>query len=389
VRIALITAGLFPWRVGGIEKHTANLLREWTRLGVAVDVYFPDDLTHPSDELIAQIHLPGSLTNGGRFIRYVPRRKACFPLHHYVECYWDSVAVDHLLDQDEAAPDFIYVQGYQGLELFRNKRNGKHYPPIGVNLHGVNAWQRSWFSAKETVLKLVCRPMEKFMLANADVALSLGGRIDDTIRRVAPSVPIIRSANGIAPEWVCDGPGEFHRPTRFVFVGRNERAKGLHLLYQALSEIWPRDPFELHVVSPIDKSHQLEEPWIKYHGGISNEPAMRNLLRSMDVLVNPSRTEGVPTVVLEGMASGLAIIATDVGATCELVADDNGWLIPSNCVEALRKALGEALHLDPSRLGVKKRASLERVKSHLWPKVAKDTLHSIEGFLRQRTASAP
>ena len=107
----------------------------------------------------------------------------------------------------------------------------------------------------------------------------------------------------------------------------------------------------------------------------------------MDVLVCPSLAEGVPTVVLEGMASGLATVATDVGATCELTGSDNGWLIKPHSAEALRNALGEALRLETARLEAKRRASLERVKSHLWPRVAEDTLRNIKGFLRQTVAA--
>jgi glycosyltransferase involved in cell wall biosynthesis len=385
--VAFLSSGLFPWCVGGIQKHTCNLVREWARLGVDIDLYFAGTPQYPSEEAITEALFGTANHRQVRLISYQARRSIYFPLHHYMECYWDSVAVDQLLEKKRQTPDFIYVQGYEGLELFRRKRRGKLYPPIGVNLHGIHAWQQSWFSAMEAGLKLVCRPMERFMLRNCDVALSLGGRIDDIIRKVAPGTPIIRSANGISPDWLRGAASGDHRPLRVVFVGRNERAKGLHILGNVLREMQITGALELHVVSPIDKRDQLDAPWITYHGGISDEKRMRTLLSEMDVLVNPSRTEGVPTVVLEGMASGLAIIATDVGATCDLVGDDNGWLIKSNCPQALRAALDSALRCEPVLLNKKKQASLQKVKKYLWPNVAQETLRGIEEFLSKRKDS--
>ncbi|MCX6924888.1 MAG: glycosyltransferase family 4 protein [Verrucomicrobia bacterium] len=223
--------------------------------------------------------------------------------------------------------------------------------------------------------------MEKWLLRHTDVALSLGGRLDDVIHSGAPQAKIIRSGNGVAEDWLCDSIQSHIGLMRFIFVGRHTRCKGLHVLYDALRGV--QEQFELHLVGDIADRDRLDDARLTYHGQVTDEHRLKTLMRQMDVLLCPSLLEGAPTVVLEGMASGLAIVATDVGATCDLTGSDNGWLIPPNSVEALRNALGEALRLDPSLLEAKKRASLERVKSHLWPRVAEDTLRNIKDFLRQ------
>ena len=48
------------------------------------------------------------------------------------------------------------------------------------------------------------------------------------------------------------------------------------------------------------------------------------------MLLCPSYSEGMPNVILEAMSRGLAIIATDIGAICDMVCDKNGILLENN-----------------------------------------------------------
>jgi len=60
---------------------------------------------------------------------------------------------------------------------------------------------------------------------------------------------------------------------------------------------------------------------LTYHGVIRDKQQMMDVMDSCHVLLLPSLSEGMPTVVLEAKARGLAIIATDVGAVSELQSD--------------------------------------------------------------------
>ena len=68
------------------------------------------------------------------------------------------------------------------------------------------------------------------------------------------------------------------------------------------------------------------------------------LLPWCDLFVLPSRTEGLPNVALEASAAGVAIVATAVGGTPEVVADgENGLLVPSDNHVSLAEAMGRVL----------------------------------------------
>lgn len=67
-----------------------------------------------------------------------------------------------------------------------------------------------------------------------------------------------------------------------------------------------------------------------------NQTEVPDLMRAFDVFVLPSQAEGISNTVLEAMASGLPVIATDVGGNSELVQDGaSGSLVPANDPQAL------------------------------------------------------
>ena len=71
------------------------------------------------------------------------------------------------------------------------------------------------------------------------------------------------------------------------------------------------------------------------------------LLNELTLLVHPARQEPLGRVLLEALAAGVPVIATDVGGTREILGVDPahcaGRLVPSGDIEALRAAIGELL----------------------------------------------
>jgi len=74
------------------------------------------------------------------------------------------------------------------------------------------------------------------------------------------------------------------------------------------------------------------------------------LLQAVDVLVVNSHQEPFALTVLEGLASGLAVLATSVGGTPEMIQHDrNGWLVPARHIEQLSDSLMALLNDGPLR----------------------------------------
>lgn len=78
-------------------------------------------------------------------------------------------------------------------------------------------------------------------------------------------------------------------------------------------------------------------------------PDVPDILAAVDLLVNcPKAREGLSVVVLESMATGLPVVATDIGGIPEIVRDgETGLLVPPDDPEALARAVGTMLRDPP------------------------------------------
>ena len=86
-----------------------------------------------------------------------------------------------------------------------------------------------------------------------------------------------------------------------------------------------------------------------------------NLLNKADYFVLSSRHEGLPTVVIEAMACGTFVIATDCGGSAEIMGD-TGILVPPQNSEALAEALKEAVNKTPLEIQENNLKARQRVE---------------------------
>ena len=88
---------------------------------------------------------------------------------------------------------------------------------------------------------------------------------------------------------------------------------------------------------------------VHFIGSVSHE-MMPMWMNAADCLALSSRSEGMPNVVLEALASGLPVVCTRVGACPEMTADEPGArIVDIGDAAAMRHALGELLNLDIDR----------------------------------------
>ncbi len=161
------------------------------------------------------------------------------------------------------------------------------------------------------------------------------------------------------------------REVNLICVGVISPLKGLHHIVEAILRIRERvPPFRLFLVGdPVFEKYESFQRYLKarvLEEGLSEQIRFLGwredaplIVSVMDILIHASLTEGVPKVVLEALAQGVPVIATDVGGTGDMVQNGHtGILIRPGAPEELAAAI-ERLCKDASlrrRLGASGRA---------------------------------
>lgn len=379
LHIAIFANNLHPYRIGGMQKHTTRLIRHLSEEGVRTDVYYRWDGSQPADVVVHQdlFDSHAAVTIRSVPLRILPR----LPGHYYVNCWWESRALWKAMQASGVMYDFIYAQGYTGWYGATSARAHRDsVPPVGVHAHGIEALQEPW-NGLRLVRHAFAPVWQRSIIRAADFNLSLGGRLDELVVTAGGDPDtILPGHNGVDRSWLApiDEIAEPGGKTRFLFVGRDSTRKGFNELNHAIRRLheWPR--FSLEVVGPVADKNRVVASNVTYHGLVRSEARLREIYHSCDVLLCPSYSEGMPTVILEAMASGLAVIATDVGAVRMVVDEHTGWLIPRHNSDALVNAMREAM-AEP--LMPRKRAGRRRVEDHTWPVVTERFVKALRGLL--------
>lgn len=146
------------------------------------------------------------------------------------------------------------------------------------------------------------------------------------------------------------------------FVGRLTGLKNVAWLLEALSEI-KQKKWTLEVVGDGEERANLEnltrEFWltkrVSFLGEKPHDWIMTEFYPSVDIFVNPSLQEWLPTTVIEALGMGCQVIATDVGGTQEIdgvnIISPNDPCILSNAIQEILKKEQGPIYADQFSIG--------------------------------------
>jgi glycosyltransferase involved in cell wall biosynthesis len=234
-------------------------------------------------------------------------------------------------------------------------------------------------------LKLVALHVE-----SADVVVATSRRIQRELigiagERFAPKILV--KPNGIdgRPFAGPDRPQPVDGPFPLISVSRLEPKKGLLVLAEAVHLLAQRGrDVVVHVVGAADADNPTSMAYAERFvarlaelgltdrfvlHGFQRQAGIAKLLREARVFVAPyvetatGDKDGIPTAMLEAMASGLPIVATDAGSILEVVSDGvEGLLVPQREPEPLAGAIERLIDAPALRdaLGQRARQRFER-----------------------------
>jgi glycosyltransferase involved in cell wall biosynthesis len=214
------------------------------------------------------------------------------------------------------------------------------------------------------------RRLRRRIVSQADALVAISTKIrDDLLRAGVPKDRIVEIPNSVdaarfvpvdaaqSAQLFLEATGRCRRPgeTAFLFLGAICRRKGVHELLDAVEALEPGGPVVLLLAGPDygdipDFAERVAainarrgDVEVAYLGASASP---ERLLQAVDALVLPSYSEGMPNVVLESMACGVPVIASDIPVHRELISPHTGRLFALGDVAGLTRCLAEWSKLD-------------------------------------------
>jgi glycosyltransferase involved in cell wall biosynthesis len=165
-------------------------------------------------------------------------------------------------------------------------------------------------------------------------------------------------------------------------VGRLTPQKGVDVLMDALPGVLAAEPRAVvWIVGSGAAGPELEaraaaagiRPRVRFLGYRQD---VASVLAATDLVVIPSRSEGLPLVLLEALSLARPVVASRVGGVPDLLGPEMGWLVPPDDAPALASAVREAL-TDPERRRAVGEAAYRRVTAACAPERAARRLASV------------
>jgi glycosyltransferase involved in cell wall biosynthesis len=387
MKLLILTDGITPFVIGGMQKHSYELTKNLAMLGHQITLVhcIYGTAKMPSKEEIADAFGDAARQNIETITLRFPAA-SWYPGHYVKESYIYSKWIYDKMKERLNTFDFIYAKGFSAWYFLEKKSKGQKMPPVGIKFHGYEMLQKPG-NLKMKMHNLILRSPVIWNNRHADYIFSYGGKITEIITGLGiKPEKVIEIPTGIDALWIRSKAGT--APTEkvsFVFIGRYERRKGVEEIQQSLPLLQSSGNWEFHFIGPIPPTVRIKHPRVIYHGSIQNKQEILEILDRCQVLVAPSHSEGMPNVIMEAMARGLAILTTDVGAITSVVSSDNGWFVPPGDVKELTEKLTEIISSDHAEITRRQEVSLNKIRKFRWSEIATQTAERIKQLCESRS----
>ena len=363
MRIGIFTYDFFPWE-GGIGRHVYELQEQFKPFkDVELIIFSPCKNNLPNHQPLCTVSK--KIGKNVLFSLYLN-----IFLRHWIRKY---------------DLDIVHIQSGSG-GIFLVKKLGTK---IIVTAHTNNyLFQYRRFGK---ISKRLLSPLEKCTYQIADRILSVSSYVKKNLIRDyrIPSSEIQVIPNGVNLNDFYPKLHGFHDKKTILYVGRLYKGKGLEFLIDALELLIPDHPSVRlwvagHGVYFKKIKAFIQDRIIRKHIvflGWKDSKTLNQLYNEASVYVMPSIVEGFGMTLLEAMACGCPVIATDSGGTVDIICHDhNGLLISYGNAKELADAINRIL-TDAAKKEMLIQNALKTIQNFKWDIIARK-LYCIytEGF---------
>lgn len=383
MRIGMLTSAGFPPREG-IGFYVWNLTRALKEKGHTVQIITRGKAERTRCQVIDGVPI--------WFTPFVPM----YPFHVHLHGFF----VNRLLARLELELDVLHI--HSPLVHYPKTRLPSMitiHTPIGANLKHIQG-----LGLLETLFRMqapISRRLEEeaFRLAGMISAVSSSVAQDLADYGVDP-VDVAIVSNAV-------DTGEFHPATNrlrnatpyFITVGRLAPRKGLEDLIECARVVAQRRPEVRFMIAGEGPFRSRLEKQIArlglvgrvvLLGHIADRKQLADLYRGAVAYLHPAHYEGLPTVLLEAMASGCPVVATAIGGAEDVVKDQtNGLLVPPHAPASLARAATMILENPESAQRLGEAASLTITSRFTWDHVSDQVIAHYHGLLSSQPGAIP
>jgi glycosyltransferase involved in cell wall biosynthesis len=386
VKILLVSRGVIPVPVesgAGAEAHMYNLANAMGSLGH--EVHYVTNVSHSKENAFDRnviIHEIGSakiLANKSFY---------AWTFCHVsgnVRAFQRTLKI---LRKENHGFDVIHSHGNLASLLLSQWRKTV---PLVYTVHDTPPYSCSYSSLTETIIHHVSfQVVDLNAWRKADRLVSVSKNLKKEImRKGIPSEKISVVHSGVDDEFLKEINQKKSRDVLrkkyrianhyCLFVGRLAQRKGLDYLLHALERSsnmkciivgdGPQRESLLSLASTLGLQDQV------IFTGFVPQEELKHFYAGADFFVLPSLAEGLPLVVLEALACGTPVIASDVAGIPEIVSDGfNGLIVPPKDVKALSEAMQKLASNLELRNDMGKNARRTVDERFGWVSIAKEVL---------------
>ena len=271
----------------------------------------------------------------------------------------------------ELEANVVHVQ-YTVSPMFRT--------PVVTTIHDVSFFiEPSWFGLKDRLIlqrsvPAACRRAAVVLAPSATCREEILAYVD------VPPEKVRVTMEGTPRRLVSIGPSDVAEVSVMAMVKQNPFAllvgggsprKNLAGAISAVREARKTIP-ELHLLVTGHLDRQPSEPWVKNIGPLP-EHLLAAAYRGAFALLHPSLHEGFGLTILEAMALGCPVIASDRGAIPE-IAGEAAMLFDAMDAEGMAGALVDLLN--PAKREEAVRLGLQRAREYTWDETARATVEA-------------
>lgn len=366
MRVARIIDRLPP-ASGGMQIHGAELSRHLRDLGVEQHVFCRVGARLAPD--VAQSWLPG-------------RRQADTRLHLALFCAWSPVAVARA--HGRTPFDLVHVHGdFPEASAAAIASRALGIPSV-MTVHGGLGRNRR----QDALRRVALGRMRLIWAVSAQAAADIAG--------AGVAGRVVVRPSGVRAPFLRDRPEQERDGRTVIAVGRLDPVKGLEHLIAARDLLAGRRDLRWSVVAGGSGAYADDlRARIAARPDMScreeTDPALlADALRGAAAFVLPSvdarrMREGVPTALLEAIATGTPVVASDSGGIRAILRDgEDGLLVAPGDAAALAAAIERVLD-DPDAARERARSALERRWAVGWGEVAREVA---DGYAAALAAAA-